>query len=265
MEAWNRARRSVAQRGLRNMLANVWRRVRTGDFKPPETAVSRAGSHPFDEATGMDTAGLIHGTELATGHPHDIYSVTYYGTAPSLFISVVERWGGQPQGTTFIDFGCGKGRVVLLASELGFSECVGVELNPGLAEIARANVAKWQRAKSPIRIVCGDATTFEFPTHRCVIYLFNPFTGKVLEKLLQHIADVFAQRPGELDLLYVNAEFSDVLKAHPGFELLWEMPVQMSPEDAAVDLLYMADETGKKAYGETGTEACSGWRWVGTR
>ena len=98
---------------------------------------------------------------------------------------------------------------------------------------------------------------------RYLVYLFNPFTGKVLQKLLDHIAAVFADRPGELDLLYVNAEFSDLLKAHPGFELMWEMPVQMSPEDAAVDLLYMADETGKKAYGEPGQEACSGWRWVG--
>ena len=263
MGAWNRVRRSVAQRGLRNMFANVWRRVRTGDFAAPVEAPSRTSSHPFDEATGMDTAGLIHGSALATGHPHDLYSVTYYGTAPSLFQAVIEQWGGTPAGTTFIDIGCGKGRVVLLASELGFAECVGVELNPGLAAIARANIAKWDRAKSPIRIECADATTLQFPAGRCLVYLFNPFTGKVLEKLLDHIAKVFEQRPGELEILYVNAEFSDVLQAHAGFEKMWEMPVRMSAEDAAVDLLYLADESGKKTYGETGEERCSGWRWVG--
>lgn len=263
MEAWGRMRRSVAQRGVWNMLGNLWRRVRAGDYAGPVGELSRTGSHPFDEATGMDTAGLIHGAALATGHPHDVYSVAYYATSPSLFYAVMERWGGSAAGTTFIDFGCGKGRVVLLASEMGFAECVGVELNAGLAGVARANVARWPRARSPVRIECGDAAGFEYPAGRCLVYLFNPFTGKVLEKVLDRIAAVFAARAGECELLYVNAEFREVLKGYAGFELIWEMPVRMSAEDAAVDLLYMADENGKKAYGEPGEEGCSGWRWVG--
>ena len=263
MNSLQRLRRSIAQRGWLNALRNVWRRVRQQDFAVPADALSRAGSHPFDEATGMDTAGLIHGSALATGHPHDVYSVSYYGTAPSLFHAVIERWGGDPSAYTFVDLGCGKGRVVLLASEMGFRVCVGVEINPDLAEVARQNAALWQRAVSTICIVRADATDFIFPDGPTVLYLFNPFTGKVLERLLDRIAVVYAERPGELDLLYVNAEFSAVLKAHPGFELLWEMPVRMSAEDAAVDLLYLADESGKKAYGEPGEEGCSGWRWVG--
>ncbi len=226
-------------------------------------AAGAPDSHPFDVATGMDTAGLIDGRALATGHPHDRYSISYYGTAPSLFRAVVERWGQDPAGYTLVDLGCGKGRVVLLASAMGFRECVGVELNPGLAAIARANAARWDQGVSPMRIVCGNATEFAFPDGLCVVYLFNPFTGEVLARLLDRIAEVFAGRPGELDLLYVNAEFGGLLEACAGFEKLWEMPVRMSPEDAAVDLLYVADAKGDRAYGEPGAGGCSGWRWVG--
>jgi predicted RNA methylase len=81
------------------------------------------------------------------------------------------RWiAGRPAHAlaeyTFIDFGCGKGRAALLASEFGFREVVGVELNTKLAEIAQTNVTKWNsqgKATSPIRIVCGDALDLEWP------------------------------------------------------------------------------------------------------
>lgn len=38
---------------------------------------------------------------------------------------------------TFVDIGCGKGRAVLLASEVRFREIVGIELNTKLAVLAR--------------------------------------------------------------------------------------------------------------------------------
>ena len=208
----------------------------------------RTASHPFDDATGMDTAGLIY-------RPHEPYSLSYYATAPSLFRAVLERWGGAAGDYTFVDLGCGKGRVVLLAAEIGFRECVGVELDAQLCAIAQRNAAGWNRAVCPIRIVCDDATTFDFPRGKCLVYLFNPFPAHVFERLLDHIAAVFAQRPGELDLLYVNAECSHLLRSRRGFELLWQMPVVMSAEDAAADLLYAS------GFGEQ--EGCSGWRWAG--
>jgi hypothetical protein len=115
-----------------------------------------------------------------------------------------------------------------------------------------------------MQAICQEATEFQFPLTPCLAYLFNPFTSKVLARLLDHIAEAFANRPGELDLLYVNAEFSYLLEQHPGFLPLWEMPIRMSAEDSAADLLYMVDETGNKQYGEQQQEPCSGWRWVGT-
>lgn len=200
----------------------------------------------------MDTAGMMPGSALATGHPHDEFNVAYYGTAPSLFRVVMAQWGDAPAGYTFVDLGCGKGRAVLLASEMGFRDCVGVELNPGLAEVARANLARWTRAVSPVRIECGDATEFAFPAGKCLAYLFHPFTGEVLARLLAGIAVQFAGRAGELDLVYVNPQFDGGLA---GFVKVWEMPVRMSAEDAAADYAELGFGVGEAW--------CSGWRWVG--
>ena len=271
-DAIRRLRRTVAQRGLRHALGNVPRRLRSGDFSD-ESFVPPAwnGTHPFDEASGVDTSGYIHGSALATGHAHDRYSVAYYGSAPSLVMSMLHRWQttrgtGPTEDYTFIDFGAGKGRVVLLASQLPFRKCVGVELNPALHATAVENTTHWQaagRASSPIENLCQDATAYAFPPTPCVLYLFNPFTAKVLARLLDNVETAFAARPGTVDILYVNAEFRDEFVARPGFRLLWEERVHMSKEDAAADLLYMADEHGNKPFGEPGQEPCSAWRFVG--
>jgi hypothetical protein len=267
-----RFRRSVAQRGVRNVLRNVVRRLRHGDLQVEAAPRHPSAPHPFDLDAGVDTGGMIDGAKLSTGHEHDIYNVAYYGTSPSLFRAAMQEWLATPgvlplTQYTFIDFGCGKGRVVMMAAEMGFRECVGVELNEGLARIAAANFETWAergRAKSPMRAVCCEATAFEFPSTPCVVYLFNPFTGKVLAKLLQKIAAEFAARPNELDVVYVNSEFSAELDAHSGFTKLWEKPLRMTDEDAAIDIEFTGDGTGKKAFGEVGTEQCGVWRWTAT-
>jgi SAM-dependent methyltransferase len=99
----------------------------------------------------VDTSGLLYANALATGHPNDIYSEGYYATAPSLFHGALALWQKCLYGLvvgnyTFIDLGCGKGRVLLMASDYSFHAIVGVELNAKLAAVANKNLAKWMRS-----------------------------------------------------------------------------------------------------------------------
>ena len=228
--------------------------------------------HPFDRATGLDTSGLIHGEDPNSGDPHDRFPAAYYATAPSLAQAMLDRWLETPgrlpvDNYTFIDLGSGKGRVVLIASKLPFRKCIGVEFNPRLNDIAARNFVSWQQsgnAVSPLQAICRNATEFEFPAGPCLAYLFNPFAANVLARLLDRIARSFADRPGLLDLLYVNPENRSLLDHHPGFTPLWQIPIQMSAEDAAADLLHQVDESGNRHYTEELQEPCAAWRFTGT-
>lgn len=230
------------------------------------------GRHPFDQATGLDTGGFIPASQLNTSQPNDAHMGSYYGTPPSLAQAMLDRWLETPdrlfvENYTFIDFGSGKGRVVLIASKLPFRKCIGVELNSELNAIAAQNFARWQQsgsARSSLEAVCQDALAFEFPPGPCLVYLFNPFPSHVLAQLVDRIAEAFADRPGQLDLLYVNAEFRDVLDQHPGFTPLWQIPVTMSAEDAAVDLLNQVNAFGNKPYAVESQDPCVAWRFTGT-
>jgi hypothetical protein len=252
--AWSKLRWSLAQRGLGGTLRFGLQRARRRSNQTSETKL-----HPFDQRYGVDTGGLIGGGELRSGHRNDVFNTAYYGMAPSRFQWVMEYWIADQthaalENYSFVDLGCGKGRAVMMGSEFGFREVVGVELHAALAGIAQANVAAWTaagRAVCPVRIVCRDATEFAFPDGACLLYLFNPFAAPVMKQLVERIEADFAGRPGMLDLIYFNPEAGELLEAHGGFERLWTGTVAMSEEDRAVDLVASADDL------------CSLYRWVG--
>ena len=254
--AWSKLRWSLAQRGPGGTLRFAFERARR---QPNQTSETKPQVHPFDQRYGVDTGGLIGGGELQTGHRNDVFNTAYYGMAPSRFQRVMEYWiaddtHGPLENYSFVDLGCGKGRAVMMASEFGFREVVGVELHPGLAGIAEANVAAWTaagRAISRLRILRQDATEFALPDGACLLYLFNPFAAPVMQRVVERIEVDFRARPGMLDLIYFNPEAGPLLEAHGGFEQLWTGTVPMSEEDAAVDLVASPEDL------------CSVYRWIG--
>ena len=159
---------SVGVRGVAATVALVMRRLVGAD--PGATVVERP-VHPFDTEHGVETSGRIGGSQLGAGHAHDVFNTAYVAVPPSRLENAVARWrevAGDRQMSeyAFFDVGCGKGRAVMLASEMGFRECVGVELDPGLAAVARRNLEAWERtgkARCAVRIMEGDATEVALP------------------------------------------------------------------------------------------------------
>ncbi len=228
--------------------------------------------HPFDAANGTRTSGLVAGRHLRSGHRHDRHATAYYGVAPSVFARLMVRWRRiRPQTniqeTTFIDVGAGMGRAMLLAAEMPFRAVLGVELNPTLARIARRNLAWWRtagRARPPMRLYCGDAAEFAFPSGKCLAFLFNPFGATVMRRVLKNVAKRFVERPGQLDLLYVNNEQEGVLETSRawGFVRLFHGQVERSRADAIADHRILANQPDGE-YASSNHEDCSIWRWRG--
>ncbi|MEI9979190.1 MAG: class I SAM-dependent methyltransferase [Edaphobacter sp.] len=234
--------------------------------------------HPFDQIHGVDTSGLIASKHLKTGHENDTHVTAYYGVAPSILRTLIGLWQATTpphplEKYTFLDIGAGKGRAMLVASELPFREVIGIELNPTLAEKAQRNLDHWIASHAtdktspplaPTRLYQQDALTFDLRRTPTLAFLFHPFEAPVLKLLLRRIEARFAKRPGTpsppLDLLYVNSECRNVLDNHPAFTRLFLGPVAMSPEDHAADLEAIAQQ---KEYGSTGDEECAIYRFTG--
>jgi SAM-dependent methyltransferase len=227
--------------------------------------------HPFDAQFGVRTSGLVAGRHLKTGHRHERHATAYYGVAPSVFHALVKRWRNSGPSapideTTFVDLGAGMGRAVLLASELRFKAVVGVEMHPMLVSIARKNMRIWRAAgleRAPMRVIERDAVEFALPAGPVVVFMFNPFGGPVIRRLLKSWRKTLAARAGEVNVLYVNNEQESVLVGQRGWTRLYLGKVRRSRTDAIADHKIMANQPDGE-YASSNWEDCSIWRWTGS-
>ena len=226
--------------------------------------------HPFDAEHGVRTSGLVAGRHLKSGHAHDRHATAYYGVAPSVFHRLVARWRRSDpspalEQTTFIDIGAGMGRAVLLAAEMPFRRVIGIELHSTLLRIARRNLTVWRKAgrvKVPARMVQADAAEIVYPAGPTVCFLFNPFGAVVMRRFLKALARAVGDRPGAVDVLYVNNEQDWVFEQQKGFERLFAGQVRRSKADTDADRRILTSQPDGE-YAWAPYEDCSIWRWTG--
>ncbi len=104
-----------------------------------------------------------------------------------------------------LDVGCGMGRVVVVAAHLGVLNITGIELSKKLLEVARKNINRSGASiKADIQIKHADAYYYEIEKNVDVIFLFNPFDGFVMQKLIQNIEESLLQQPRTMHIIYLN-------------------------------------------------------------
>ena len=92
------------------------------------------------------------------------------------------------QEYTFIDFGSGKGRVLLIAAQYGFKRLGGIELRRELHDQALKNFQD-RRNIPPCAMESFnlDAGKYQFPNEKLVLFFFNPFGREVMTKVLKNL------------------------------------------------------------------------------
>ncbi|GAC1656105.1 MAG: hypothetical protein NVS9B15_17110 [Acidobacteriaceae bacterium] len=244
-------RHSLRTRGVVGSIRAARRRI-----LPP-----RVTPNPFDSAYGTDTGGLLSTTKGE--HPSFSHSRDYWGTPPSMLLGVLARWSATVAETghalhdySFVDLGCGKGRALMVASELAFDAIIGVELDPDLVTVARANLELWKQtphACRKLRVLHEDALAFALPDTALLLYLFNPFDAHVVGRLAGRLADAIGQRVHPIDIIYARPEHRDLFEALPGVRTLWRGEVPLSPQDTAPEVF------------ETRQQECVVYRFVPSR
>jgi SAM-dependent methyltransferase len=122
----------------------------------------------------------------------------------------------------FVDYGCGKGRVLFQAAQHPFGRVVGVEISPALSEVARANLELNRTTfRCPdVDLVTGDATEFEVPDEMTVAYMWHPFVGDTFRRVIDNIVASLEQHPRRLRLIYVTPVMADYISSTARFELV---------------------------------------------
>ena len=144
----------------------------------------------FDARHAVDTAGVVRLQKLDIRSDNREHGVRYEATNPAWFRELVSSLPIDHSDFVFVDFGSGKGRALLLASEYPFARIVGVEFAPQLAAVARRNLDGFRSERQRCRdfeLVCVDAVDYAIPDEPLVLYFYNPFAEPVLRRVLEGV------------------------------------------------------------------------------
>jgi hypothetical protein len=196
---------------FRTRLALEDRRSRLYDVRHH---VETAREEPLG-AMGVDAGAVERGNGL--------YRVTWGW----LIEKAMARLDIDPNRYSFIDYGSGKGKAMLMASDYPFKTIIGLEYARKLHAIAAENcrnyVSPRQKCRS-LQPVLADVLDYRPPPGPIVCFMCNPFDGPTLHAVFQSWRERHDKGERDIRVLYLNmrniAEQDQVLK-----EQHWLKPV----------------------------------------
>lgn len=209
--------RSIAQRGIINTVRLAWAML-LAKVRPAarrREAARIAADMAFDRQYGVDTGGNVRPAPGSVQGRNWIFGVSYQAVDTASFVEALNRVPIRHSEFTFIDFGSGKGRALLLAAGFLFKRIVGVEYCEELAEVARQNIRRFPTTAKrcgPIEVVSADAAEFPIPAGPLVLFFFNPFGEPVMQQVVHNVVASFRAHQRRVLVVYFT----------PYFEALWE-------------------------------------------
>jgi hypothetical protein len=207
-----RIRRSLKERGLVKSLSrsfllpiHLLREYRSARHLTPDRT-----ENEFDSVHGVDTEGELGGwtylSDLEIASPNWIEGNDYAAIEPERFNQVLASLRIKFKEYTFIDFGSGKGRALLLASEFPFKRIIGLEFSGQLHRIAVDNIHRYrtqtQRCMS-VECLNIDFVDFALPAEPAVLFFFDPCRLPILEKVLFRTKQSLSAYPRSITVVYI--------------------------------------------------------------
>jgi SAM-dependent methyltransferase len=185
----------------------------------------------FDSKYGVDTARIVSVGALDIPGDKLQYSNRYETVAPEIFFRVMGEIPLKHEDFVFVDLGCGKGRILLLASCFPYHAIEGVEVSPTLCEIARGNIRVFKDNMQKcchINVRCEDAATYRLPERSVVLYLYDPFDDITMRRVVLNAEQSLRQSPRKMFVVYQRtglrrawdeSQHFRQLKASPNFAI----------------------------------------------
>jgi SAM-dependent methyltransferase len=174
-------------------------------LKPVFRAIGNLRCRTWDLLHSVDTCGEVPLLQLKFENKHKTNGLEYQSHHPAIIRAGLDLLNIEYQNYSFVDFGCGKGRVLLVASEFPFRRIIGLEFAPQLAECARQNLKTYRSSSQKcfeVEAITADATEYELAPEPQVLYFYSPFASSVLDQVINKIESSMRRSPRELLVLF---------------------------------------------------------------
>lgn len=175
--------------------------------------------HPFDRTYGVDTSGFVSAARCTPDEKLARHISPYVGSQPSLIRTVLMSMP-EPERYAFVDIGCGKGRPLIVASELPYQRVLGVDVSTELTAVARTNaevIAARYPHRTAIEIETGDACNLRAPAACVVYYMYHAFNRILVDALVANIERQMGDGLDHAFFVYYDPVHSEAFDASPHF------------------------------------------------
>ncbi len=179
----------------------------------------------YDIKHGTNTGGNVQLRNLKISSPNAAYGCYYEGFDPNVFTLIANDLHIEHREFQFVDFGSGKGRVLLMASEYPFRKITGVEFSQELHGIAEQNIRRYRSATQQcknLESICMDAMAFPIPSGPVVLFFCNPFGPEVLGPVVNNIQRAIEETTREVYVVYAHPRHEHLMDNNPALKRVAE-------------------------------------------
>ena len=181
-----------------------------------------------DKELKIDTSGI------QKDQHHSYYNHKYEPTSYEILGQLFDELPLN-SSVTFVDYGCGKGRLNFYVNHRFHCHSIGIELNQSYYEDAIQNLSSYSGThKEQIKFHCMPAQSYVLNGFETHFYFFNPFSVEIFRHVIQNIYESIEENPREciLILYYPDSDYIYYLENHTGLQFIKEIKLIGSQKDS---------------------------------
>jgi len=167
----------------------------------------------------IDTSRLQDVNRISVKGGNLKHAEMYQGASYYLLEKVFDYMRTNKINSSMIDFGCGKGRAMVVAAAYGYKKVVGIDFASALCRVAWENInaVKENYPECEFHVMYEDVVNYEIDDNVNTFFFFNPFNEIIMKQVLKNMLTSLSRRHRDLYVIYINPQHKEVfLKG--GFE-----------------------------------------------
>jgi len=162
--------------------------------------------YAFDRRLRVRTTGIDATSEIEPQNPAASHAGLSQASRVRPLMELLQK--RLNVGGGFVDFGCGRGRAMLIAAEAGFTTISGIEFCEQIHQAARDNCRRYLEFHPDHRfeVLHQDMVSFQPSVERGdrFFYFFHPADEKILAQCAENLRRFYELHQREMIIIYHN-------------------------------------------------------------
>ncbi|MEO6681607.1 MAG: hypothetical protein ABIN48_02175 [Ginsengibacter sp.] len=168
----------------------------------------------------INTTGIDKLKKLSVVGDNKKHASIYQGANYYILEKAFDFLKEEKAGGTIVDFGSGKGRIMVVAAFYGYKQIKGIEFASALNQIAQTNIdlIKENYPETKFSLLTQNAIDYEVEREDTIFFFFNPFNEKVLIEVVRNIMKSLKYYPRKIYIVYINPLHKEIFESAGFFE-----------------------------------------------